>query len=485
MHIKPYLLFLLQIMILLSLINSSPYPISGNTRDPIILALYGSNSDMELIKELGQGIKANITLINASTQWDYKNSSFVDQFKSIWIFYSSTDKPFLPKITFDWIEKGKGLFIMSAYFNIIQHSFNLNNFGILGISPLIYPLQKNSSTILELEILPNDFIDDWPNNETTLQVKTKSSLITIDKSYSSVISGNIPIQGNSSDKVRSGIFIPKNTKEKIIIGTFSIDYIPKVNNERTTKFEFRSNLNGHSNNMQISDPLINIFTLLGEFSTSGREGTSSTLVTPEVNEIVLTLGLISVIGTFLFFLLSKWKEIILTIMIFIIGIIAHISYIPSRRRLSRTDLLENDTRSRILMFIEDHPRGIHLREVQRNVGCGVSTLLWHLQTLSDFNLIESTKVGRYTIFLPINSDLGENGESILPIQSEQAKKIWEFLKKKKKPLDLATIAKKTDCHVETARYHLKKFENSGYVNKIKEKKIFYFIPPIISKKMET
>jgi predicted transcriptional regulator len=211
-------------------------------------------------------------------------------------------------------------------------------------------------------------------------------------------------------------------------------------------------------------------------------------VNPGLNfdELITLFGIIPLVLGVFYLLFIKSKEILFALFALIIGLVAHITYGPAKRRLSRADLLENDTRSKILNFIEDHPNGTHLREIQRSIGCGVSTLLWHLKTLEDFGLIDSSKAGRYTVFFPIKEKVTTSEmELVSLLRATQAKKIWEVLAKNKKPIDLATIANKTNCHVETARYHVKKFEEIEAVLAIRDsKKILYVIPQKKLKKRE-
>jgi predicted transcriptional regulator len=479
MQIRRLLLHLTLLIVLLSAINTIPTSSSNVTDDLNILVLYGSDSDYNIIKKIENKFEGNLTYFNASIPWNDNKLVDINQYKAIWIFYSLPIVPHLPEITSDWIEKDKGLFIMSSHLEKIQKAIDLRIFGIQGISQITYPIDDKHDTILNMTILPSENLINWPNNRTNIQMNGRTNLITIKNNLLPIISIEIPISNDKLNEIRSGVFVSNNIKEKVIIGTLSFtetataqENIVKLNSVRKS-FAFP---------VQITDLLTDLLVSLGEFSSIDAETPSNVFIIPELGDIFATFSIITIIIGFLTILIIKWKEISLTILVFIISLIAHISYVPSRRRLSRTDLLENDTRSKILSYIEGQPNGVHLREVQRNVGCGVSTLLWHLQTLEDFGLIESTKVGRYTIFLPIDNNLTTDRDSILPIQSEQAKKIWDLLNKKNKPLDLSTISKKTDCHIETARYHLKKFEESGYVNKIKDKKIFYFVPPRISEK---
>ena len=108
--------------------------------------------------------------------------------------------------------------------------------------------------------------------------------------------------------------------------------------------------------------------------------------------LVSLTAIISLIGFIKLGLLSKLREVITGIIIGSFMFLAHIAYSPQKRRISEDDLLDNKMRLQIVEYLEEKgEQGAHLREIQRIIGCGISSLLWHLQALDDFKAIPEIK----------------------------------------------------------------------------------------------
>lgn len=64
--------------------------------------------------------------------------------------------------------------------------------------------------------------------------------------------------------------------------------------------------------------------------------------------------------------------------------------------------MSDDLRSRILLTVDAYP-GLHLREIQRRIGCSAMLAEYHLNALEKAGLVESQVHGRYRDFFPVRS----------------------------------------------------------------------------------
>jgi predicted transcriptional regulator len=435
----------------------------------------------------------NSTLINNSMKTNFND------YKSIWVFHSQA-LPLTINISQEWLQAGKGLFVLSNYPDLFNYDFQIL-LGIDRVYPFHYPLNDSDGKLLLEPQSSNNAINLTTNlTLNPVEYYGNSALVQMNDQVVPLVTISLPIINNSEDEVNlqqptNGIFANPSLNKRIIFGSISsyksnnsTKFLPNVlKNFKINQFKWeQSNIQSVKQELLPSE-IMNLFTLFTDYSisgegsaVSGESGIGINFENIDFSQVRFLLGILTLIVAFFVFLTGKGRSILFGIFAGLIAVIAHIAYTPVRRRLTRTDLLENETRAKILTFIESRDaRGAHLREIQRSVGCGVSTLLWHLQTLEDFHLIESMKAGRYTLFFSVDVSI-ENGISDFSavLRTEMARNIFSFLMEKDKPQTLASISKHVSCHPETARYHLKKLEDFKVVIKSKDgKRTLYIVPP--------
>jgi predicted transcriptional regulator len=139
--------------------------------------------------------------------------------------------------------------------------------------------------------------------------------------------------------------------------------------------------------------------------------------------------------------------------------------------MSEDDLLDNEMRMQIVSFLEEKgEQGAHLREIQRIIGCGISSLLWHLQALDDFNLVTHHKIGKYHIFYLTGVESLQTTEIALALKSDVAKELCRVLLRKIKPLSLSKISSEIDVHHSSIQHHIKRLSDLSVIIILKEKK---------------
>lgn len=135
-------------------------------------------------------------------------------------------------------------------------------------------------------------------------------------------------------------------------------------------------------------------------STDDRpDETQIPLPNPQNIIIIIILGLFSLI--FLFF--QKFKDFLGWIMrkIYYVGfLVVGAFYNVQDRVLDYNEVMMNQSRTDILDYL-DHvgPYGAHMRDIKSAMNMGSGSLLWHLQVLEDFRLIEKKKISSYTVFV--------------------------------------------------------------------------------------
>ncbi|MHA2108578.1 MAG: HTH domain-containing protein, partial [Candidatus Hodarchaeales archaeon] len=182
-------------------------------------------------------------------------------------------------------------------------------------------------------------------------------------------------------------------------------------------------------------------------------------------------AIISLIGLIKFGILARLRDLFLGASLGLFFFIAHIAYSPQKRRINEDDLLDNEMRMQIVEYLEEKgEQGAHLREIQRTLGCGISSLLWHLQALDDFNIVTHHKIGKYHIFYLTGSESLQISEIALALKSDVAKELCKVLLQNKSPLSLSKISSEINVHHSSIQHHVKRLSDLGIIMIIKEKK---------------
>jgi len=464
---------------------------SSTQENTEVLFIYSTNEDKAMGMELLSELNLSIDAIN-STSADLEMFDF-EKYNSIWIFHSQP-MHLTVNISIDWIKQGKGIFVLSDYPQYLNSDFQ-SLLGIERVYPFHFPLSDNQIGHFNLSSEQSQNLTEINLTIGELEYSGGAALVHMNNQMEPIVTVTIPILNSTPPDLHtvSGIFVKDNLNERIIFGSIS-SYYPFGNQDAS--FVIKDNYNKLNSLVStqiiqqdsfLPEEIINFFTIFGTYIVEGGSPEISGennfndgfgLGDLDLSGITPLLGIFALLAGFLAFLLGKGRGILFAIFAGIIGLIAHIAYVPTRRRLTRTEVLKNTTRSNILNFVESSgSQGTHLREIQRKVGCGVSSLLWHLQTLEDFHLIDSMKVGRYTLFFSSDIEFEQDDFSTI-LRTEMAKKIWMYLLDNKNPQKLASIAKSASCHPETARYHLKKLEDLQIIIKTRDgKHTLYSIPP--------
>ena len=160
---------------------------------------------------------------------------------------------------------------------------------------------------------------------------------------------------------------------------------------------------------------------------------------------------------------QKFRDFIIKLGTF--AVLGRISYNDGEK------VLLNDTRREIYNCIIDNP-GIHLREMSKKLGKGISTITWHLRILEKADLISSKKLGNKIIYYPKGMDIGDL--PLLYLDNKTSQEVFSYLLHK--PAHLRKIAEDLGMPVETVRYNLKKMEEMNLITRKENgNKIVYYV----------
>lgn len=430
-----------------------------------IAVFFGSDTDKKLSQEMvGVTGRAadyyNITTIQTDPSFIFENESVV----SIWWineFPLSIDLTFISDLN-EWKQMGRGLFVLNRYFSETPLQ-DLAHLGITAYSPIVYPF--NGSYVEHELNLAEEQLSLLNLSTTSFNFKGSTAWVEVNNQTQMLAEIIPPEEEPVLGVMKSGIWA---VDTHVIVGSFSIDMASDVK-----KLKFKSL------GMDLDSPE-NMIELLGQFArlTLGTLP-SETNVSPQLGgmEQIAAIGFVLITGLISIFLLiklgvvSKIREIVVGVFMSVFLFIAHITYSPQRRRISETELLENQLRSEIVDYLEvKGEQGAHLREIQREVGCGISSLLWHLQALDDFHLITHEKIGKYHIFYLVGLKSVDISEIALALKSDVAKELCRVLIRKRKPLSLSKISQEIDVHHSSVQHHIKRLTELGIIISLQEKK---------------
>ena len=140
------------------------------------------------------------------------------------------------------------------------------------------------------------------------------------------------------------------------------------------------------------------------------------------------------------------------------------------------NILDNPTRAKIFTTISLNP-GIHFNELTRNLNLSRGQANWHLTLLKKFEMIRSTKYGKYLLFFPNIAFIYDESDSekySTVLKSETRNKILEFIAEKPS-INQSDIKKNIEISQSTLAYHLTILEQEGliYCQKQGRKKLYY------------
>ncbi len=435
-----------------------------------IAIFYGSSNDRDLAHQLVEqtGVEShyyNISKTQMNNSFKFNNESIV----SIWWINELAvpiDFTFLGDINY-WTNAGKGLFVLNRDFRDTPLQY-LSNFGITTYAPLLYPFdesyRRQKADLVEIQNIPVNI------TQTSYEINCSSGWVNIDNNSQMIVELETPQEDTWLSGLKSGIWM-KGTR--IIVGSISISLDENIPSSRF-----------HLQGMK-SPQATEFIELLGQLAllTSGSvsSGGIFSLQFDEIEQIMsIGILLITIVTSFIILLkigiLSRIRDAILPITASMFLFIAHIAYSPQKRRINENQLLENELRFHIVDYLEQKGKqGAHLREIQREIGCGISSLLWHLQALDDFNLITNEKIGKYHIFYLTGIKSVQTTEMALALKSDVAKGLCRLLIKQKKPVSLSKISQEIEVHHSSVQHHVKKLSELGVILILKEKKRSQYI----------
>jgi len=145
------------------------------------------------------------------------------------------------------------------------------------------------------------------------------------------------------------------------------------------------------------------------------------------------------------------------------------SWIVTKERRTKLEILNNDKLAKILEFIKNNP-GIHARDgkVEEELGITRTPFLKHIMTLERFKLIRSKKIGKSLHYFL--ADLPEDYDKFKVVFTNPLipKIIEEIFKEE--GIAISKIGEKLEVYSGTVQYHLKKLKTLDLVKSVKTQK---------------
>jgi hypothetical protein len=224
-------------------------------------------------------------------------------------------------------------------------------------------------------------------------------------------------------------------------------------------------LNYPHGNLVVHDPKIG-FT--GIIRLPGPNNLIGTII------IVVTIAIIGVLAFFgLMMTHEEYRNYLLTRTVFVNR---------GAHRLSMDDVLDNETRTRILDQIITQP-GIHFKELLRNVNTTSSNLAWHIDVLETYKIIHKQRVGHFLIYYPY---LDKNPFATLDPKIAKSKTTLDIfqLVADNPGMYQNEIARRMGLDHKTAKYHLDKLAVAELVTGRKDGRRTRFFPVDIPKEID-
>lgn len=484
------------VLLLTILISPSNTPVSGQSNLSVLI-LYSDPFEQDIL----------ISLINSEmviTSKDISNLGTLDLTSYDVIFIVSSNEFSINESEMSQIESYI-IFPNTTTFIFTQKIDDLSD-GIkdlMGVDSIGVTYGLKNSTSWEIEInqdIGNYSIGDKFEYSGEITLLNLSSSIEI---LASIISSNsteeeptypIPILFNSSlnDLYFTPIsFLPNATEE--IEEKLQLDQFPFP--------EFISGIIDSLIDGVISSRLEKIIsfpetyptsntTQRSEFSsaqtTVGTNGEGS-IKLPDFNPFtILIISAISMIALFIRKIIDNIRWLFDKLLVFGVGIVGAYFNIQDRN-LNHGEVLLNQYRSVILDLL-DHvgSLGAHLREIKNITTLGSGSLLWHLQVLEDFGLIQKFNVKRHTVFVSLEHAFEFDfhlKELELQLQTDHSKELLAKLSsyetneliRVRDLLEGSVMNRKTAMRIlrKITKYGLIEFdeEQSGFLNIINRKNL--------------
>ena len=130
-------------------------------------------------------------------------------------------------------------------------------------------------------------------------------------------------------------------------------------------------------------------------------------------------------------------------------------------RLSIEDVLENETRSKIIDFILDRP-GCNFNQIRDAARLQAGAATWHLELLLQYGVIRRVETGQFHLYYPLYVKNPIEALDLHLVKSETTLAILEFIAQHPTS-NQEGIGKAVGKDVRTVRYHLKKLQDANLV----------------------
>ncbi len=130
-------------------------------------------------------------------------------------------------------------------------------------------------------------------------------------------------------------------------------------------------------------------------------------------------------------------------------------------RLSIEDVLENETRSKIIDFVLDSP-GCNFNQIREAIDLQAGAATWHLEMLLQYGVIRRVESGQFHLYYPLYVKNPIEALDLHLVKSETTLAILEYIAKHPAS-DQEGIGKAVGKDVRTVRYHLKKLQFANLV----------------------
>ncbi|MFW9856621.1 MAG: hypothetical protein ACFFFG_16335 [Candidatus Thorarchaeota archaeon] len=432
-----------------------------------IAIFYGSFKD----KSLGESLVADSG--RQATYYDiehlFSNSSFLFQNESVGAIWWINDQPLPIKLPVNirlWKESGRGVFILNRFLHTTPLQI-LNQLGITATAPVVYPLDGSYDNLnIQLDEAQMSLLN-INSSQTNLEFPGSSAWVALSNRTRLLAEIPKPEPFESIfDGFHSGIWMDG---PRVVIGSFALE----VQESSIGSNFFLLNSNGRVTEPEIVSILQQTALLTVRPSSNGNNaliefGGLEQLVGLAVLGGAAIIGFVLLVQTGL---MSKSRDVIVGALLGTFFFIAHVTYSPQRRRMTEDELLDNELRAQIMEYLEEKgEQGAHLREIQREIGCGISSLLWHLQALDDFNFVTHEKVGRYHIFYILGEKSPQTSELALALKSNLSRELCRTLMDKRKPMSLSQLSNEINAHHSSVQHHIKKLSELGVIIIIKDQK---------------
>ncbi|QEE17106.1 winged helix-turn-helix transcriptional regulator [Promethearchaeum syntrophicum] len=156
---------------------------------------------------------------------------------------------------------------------------------------------------------------------------------------------------------------------------------------------------------------------------------------------------------------------------YLLNRIMHINTAP--HRLTIEQVLENENRDKIISLILEQP-GVHFNEILREIDISAGTLVWHLDILETFKVIQKQRIGQYLVYYPYTV---RNPISKLDLKLRKSRTTLEILQliNDNPGIYQNQIAHRMDLDHKTVKYHIDKLIESELIlaKKKGRKNLFY------------